>query len=64
MLFLCYINDISYVCKDTRMLLFADDTVIYKMISDDNRFLDMHSFKQDIERMYKWCHRNRLSINV
>ena len=27
-------------------------------------FNALHSFKQDIDRMYKWCYRNRLSINV
>ena len=64
MFFLCSISDISNVCKETKMLLYADDTVMYKAVSDDGRFLDMHSFKQDIERMYKWCQRNSLSINV
>ena len=64
MLFLCYINDISYVCRNTKMLLYADDTVMYTTISDNEHFLDMHSFKQDVGRMYEWCQKNRLSINV
>ena len=64
MLFLCYINDICSVCDNTKMLLYADDTVMYRTISDGERFLDMHNFKQDIMRMYTWCQRNRLSINV
>ena len=38
MLFLCYVNDIDKVCKDTRMLLYADDKVMYKAISDGQRF--------------------------
>ena len=29
-LFLCYINDIYTVCKCSEMLLYADDTVLYK----------------------------------
>ena len=33
-LFLCYINDICTVCKSSEMLLYADDTVLYKKISD------------------------------
>ena len=63
-LFLCYINDIYTVCKSSEMLLYADDTVLYKKISDQERFLDMHNFKQDVSRMYDWCQKNRLSINV
>ena len=64
MLFLCYINDISLVCNNTKMLLYADDTVMYGTISDSERFLDMHSFKQDIDKMFRWCQRNKSSINV
>ena len=63
-LFLCYINDICTVCKYSEMLLYADDTVLYKRISDTERFLDMHNFKQDVLRMHDWCQKNRLSINV
>ena len=46
------------------MLLYADDTVMYKKISNGERFLDMHSFQQNVNRLLKWCHVNRLSINV
>ena len=46
------------------MLMYADDTVTYRTISDGDWFLDMHSFKQDIDKMFKWWQRNRLSINV
>ena len=63
-LFLCYINDICTVCKSSEMLLHADNTVLYKKISDCERFLDMHNFKQDVSRMYEWCQKNWLSINV
>ena len=37
---------------------------MYKVITDNERFLDMHNFKQDITRMYNWCQRNRLSIDI
>ena len=46
------------------MLLYADDTVMYKKISDNQRFLDMHEFQQDVNRLIEWCQINRLSINV
>ena len=62
MLFLCYINDISSICGNTKMLLYADDTVKYRTISDLERYLDLHNFKQDIDKMFRWCRKNRLSI--
>ena len=64
MLFLCYINDITCIAKNSNIMLYADDTVLYKCISDDCRFLVMHDFKEDVRRMYEWCQKNRLSINV
>ena len=36
--FLCYINDIIQICSNTNILLYADYTVLYKAISDDERF--------------------------
>ena len=62
--FLCYINDITQICNNTNILLYADDTVLYKAISDKERFLDMHNFQQDVNKLVLWCQRNRLSINV
>ena len=62
--FICYINDIIKVCKNSQMLLYADDTVMYKKISDNQRFMDMHDFQQDVNRLIHRCQLNRLSINV
>ena len=62
--FICYINDIVHICKNSKMLLYADDTVMYKKISDTERYLDMHNFQQDVNRLIKWCQVNRLSINI
>ena len=50
MLFSCYINDITNVAKDLKIMLYADDTVLYANISDDYRFLDLHDFKQDVNK--------------
>ena len=62
--FLCYIDDIVQVCKNSKTLLSADDAGMYKRISDNERYLDMHNFQQDVNRLIKWCQLNRLSINV
>ena len=52
--FLCYINDIIDVCHNSKILLYADDTVLYKQIYDTQKFLDMHEFQQDVNRLIKW----------
>ena len=57
-------NDITRICTNTNILLYADDTVICKAISGQEKFLDMHNFQQDVNRLELWCQRNRLSINV
>ena len=62
--FLCYINDITNVCINSQILMYADDTVSYKSISENEKFLDMHNFQQDVNRLVLWCQKNRLSINV
>ena len=62
--FLCNINDITHICNNSKILLYADDTVLYKGISENEKFLDMHDFQQDVNRLVLWCQRNRLSINV
>ena len=62
--FLCYINDITNVCKNSQILMYADDKVSYKSISENEKFLDMHNFQQDVNKLVLWCQKNRLSINV
>ena len=61
---LCYINDITHICKNSKIILYADDTVLYRGISEQEKFLDMHNFQQNVDRLVLWCQRNRLSINV
>ena len=53
--FLCYIN----VCIDTKILLYADDTVLHKGISEKERILDMYNFQKDKNRLVLWFHKNR-----
>ena len=53
--FLCYINDIVDVCQNSKIVLYANDTVIYKQIHDNQKFIDMHNFQQDIDWVIKWC---------
>ena len=57
--FLCYINDIVDVCYSSKILLYADDTGLYKQIRDSQSFLDMHEIQQDVNRLIKWCHKKQ-----
>ena len=50
--------------NNTSILLYVDDTVLYKAISYNERFLDMHNFQQDVNKLVTWCQRNRLSFNI
>ena len=59
---LCYINDITQICTNTKLLLlYADDTVSHKAISEEQKFLDMHSFQQVVNRLATWCQKNRFT---
>jgi Reverse transcriptase (RNA-dependent DNA polymerase) len=58
-LFLIYINDISFLFS--KMLLFADDLKIFRIVKslDDAALL-----QSDLNALVKWCDRNALSLNV
>ena len=58
---LCYTNDIKAVGLNSKILVYADDTVLYKKVSYTQRILDMHDFQQDVNRLVRWFCRNRLS---
>ena len=36
--------------KNSKIVLYADDIVLYKSITAFQRFLDMHDFQQDVNR--------------
>ena len=61
LLFLIYINDISNVIQNSRVSLYADDTVIYISHSDYESAIAL--IQRDLDRVYTWCDCNKLSIN-
>ena len=61
LLFLLYINDISSVVKDSKISMYADDTVVY--ISHSNLDLAIPLIQSDLNRVYTWCNNNKLTIN-
>ena len=66
LLFLIYINDISVDIYNSKMLLYADDLVIYKSIDRANALgkNDVSIFQNDLRSIYKWCQNSKLTINL
>ena len=60
-LFILYINDIINVITKCSYYLYADDMVIYTPILDAD---SMQNVQTDVNAIYKWCNKNKLTINV
>ena len=61
LLFLLYVNELDKVCKHCKVLLYADDTVLY-VSGNDQKDLAA-KMQEDLDRYYDWCYTNRLTIN-
>ena len=61
LLFIIYINDISKAIKNSKVSLYADDTVIY--ISHSDYLSAVHLIQSDLDSVHIWCDRNKLTIN-
>ena len=59
-LFLIFINDITYCNSSSVIRYFADDTRIMKAISHTP---DMTLLQYDLERVTKWSIRNNMSLH-
>ena len=62
LLFLVYINDIEKTCVHSKILVFADDTVIYTSNRDDA--MAMKNMQTDINNLVAWCRKNKLTVNT
>ena len=61
LLFLIYINDISNIITNCKISMYADDTVIY--VSHKNPETAITLIQSDLDQLYLWCNRNKLTIN-
>ena len=61
LLFLIYINYISRVVSDSKISMYADDTVVY--ISHSNLDIAITLLQSDLNTVYTWYNSNKLTIN-
>ena len=62
MLFLLYVNDVSTHLLHSKVLLYADDTVIFAKHKDERT---AHLWvSSDLALLSRWCSRNQLTINL
>ena len=60
--FLMYVNDVSTNLLHTKVLLYADDTVIFARHKDEGM---AHLWvSHDLILLQEWCNRNQLTINL
>ena len=62
LLFLIYVNDLSYVSKILKFYLFADDTSIY--YDSENLNTLQKTVNRELRKARKWLEANRLSLNI
>ena len=61
LLFLLYVNDVEDACKGCKILLYADDTVLF--LSGKNERDLNRTMQSELNSYYNWCHVNRLTVN-
>ena len=61
LLFIIYMNHLKNICKNSKYLLFADDTVIYNTKEIVQATIELES---DLNNFKTWCDQNQLTMNV
>ena len=62
LLFIIYINGLSKETPNSKIILYADDTVIFKHLNPGNP--EMKEYNEDLQHITKWCKQHLLSINA
>ena len=61
LLFVCFINDLPMSVQDSIVKMFADDTKLYRRISDP---ADCEDLQKDLDRLVSWSEEWQLSFNA
>ena len=57
-----YINDIDYNLLNTKVKLYADDTVMYSTNKDETTAYA--NVERDLNVLMNWCENNQLTVNI
>lgn len=60
LLFLCFVNDIVFSVKNSKVLLFADDIKLFRQVRSHS---ECALLQNDVCEVSKWCHDNNLLLN-
>lgn len=60
-LFCLFINDIVNIFSDVKVLLFADDLKLYRIIRNDD---DRAILQLNLNKLFAWCSVNDLQLNI
>lgn len=60
-LFVLFINDIKHCFLYSKFLMYADDMKIYTTCKN---IRDCHCLQQDLDRLYEYCLKNKLSLSL
>ena len=61
LLLIMYTKDMTDIIINNDVLLYADDPVLYR--SDSHADRSPRNLQGDLNRLYRWCYNNRLTID-
>lgn len=61
LLFILYVNDVSFIFKHINVSIYADDMKLFMKIKDET---DASRFQNEINIFFEWCCRSLLQLNI
>ena len=65
LLFIIYVNDLLFSLETAareNVIMYADDTVLY--VSDQDPMACVKNSQRLLDELYRWCQKNKLTINI
>lgn len=61
LLFILFVNDLSFILKKLKVLIYADDMKLFIEIKNVD---DINTFKNEVTLFHTWCKKSLLQLNV
>lgn len=61
LLFILYVNDISFLLRKIKFLIYADDMKLFMEVSNSS---EAEEFQNDINLFFTWCQKSLLQLNI